>query len=210
MTATVTKERFVRLDDLAVEAESPRQGSEKRLFTFDKSLESIEARGLQRHLRPYEAFRILIDAIKNPNSKYKSIKEDMLSSYGEWLSLAVITNKDRLTTYDDPSNLLFKDGEYLVRGKKLKHTGERTFTIPKGFEAGGFIPLEELPKDLATFLYSRPANRLPVEIRSNAGIYMPGEGILRPCGRGDDFVDFPVVFGGGFDYGASRGVRARK
>ncbi|MEK6861718.1 MAG: hypothetical protein AABY07_07145 [Nanoarchaeota archaeon] len=209
MTTAITKERFVRLDDLLIEAESPREGSSKRLFTFDKSLESINSRGFQRHLRSYEAFRILIDAIENPNSRYKSIKEDMLFLFGEWFSLAMILNKNKLTTYIDPSNLVYKDDEYLVRGPKLEHSGEKTFTIPKGYEAGGFIPLGELPRNLVIDLYSRTASRLPEEIRSNAGLYVPREGVLGPCGRGDNFGIFDVVGGICFN-GASRGVRVAR
>ena len=207
MTDTITAKRSVRLDDLAVEAESPRVGSEKRLFTFDKSLESIKARRFQRHLRSYEAFKMLINAIENPNSRYKSISDDMLSSYGEWFSLALIQNNGRLTTYDDPFNLVFKNDEYLVRGHKLIHSRERTFKIPREFRDGGYIELKKLPKGLVTLLYSRPANRLPVEIRNNSGLYLPQEGILRPCGRGYDFGDFDV---GGYYDRASRGVRVAK
>ncbi len=76
---------IIQLDNLIIEDKVS-----EYFYTYEESLESLRERGYQRHLRSDEAFRILIDGLKNPRSKYKKICDNMLSSCNEWLSLAFI------------------------------------------------------------------------------------------------------------------------
>ena len=213
-------ERSLTLDNLVIEEKSPRDsGNNKTLQTYDKSMESLRSRGFKRHLRPDEAFRILIDAIENkgkplinPSGKgkplIKSISEDMLSSYGEWLSLAMLRNGAELSCYLDPENLVWNGTSYVVNGA-LKHSGEHKFNI-KRIHSEKYVDLDKFPQDLVTFLYSRPYDKLPEVMRKEnrrSQLWLPGEGIIRPCGRGSSFDDFDVS---GYDSRASRGVRERR
>jgi len=204
----------VTLDNLVIEPLIPRQENNNKVAQyFNDSLSSLKQRGYSsysRHLRPDEEFGILIDAIENPNSRYKSISEDMLSGYGEWLSLAFLRQGDILHCYLDPENLVWNGSIYVIQNPPLRHSGERTFNTA-GVESEKWIDLNKFPDELVKFLYSRSFDQLPDVMKSGdkrAQLWIPKDGEIRPCGRGYDFYDFGVV-GGGY-YGASRGVRAQK
>ena len=210
---SATPSKIITLDNLIIEEKSPRGGKDKKLFTYDKSLEVLRQRNYQRHLRPDEAFRLLIDTLENPNSKYKQVSEDMLLSYGEWLSSAMLRkSKDKLTCYTDPENLIWDSSQYKVQGN-LKYSQEKTFTIDKDIPSQSWVDLNKFPNDLVEFLYSRPFDKLPKVMQKGnkrAQLWLPEEGIIRPVGRGYDYYDFCVdacYDGGG---GASRGVRERR
>ena len=199
------------LDNLVIEETSQRDSSNNKVLEhFNDSLSSLRSRNFTRHLRPDEAFRILIDALENPNSKYKSIKEDMLSNYGEWLSLAFLRKGDALHCYLDPENLVWSGSIYVLQNPPLRHSGESTFDI-KGIKSQERVDLKEFPAELVKLLYSRSFNQLPDIMKSGdkrSQLWIPKEDEIRPCGRGDDFDDF--IVGGNCDGRASRGVRARK
>ena len=199
-------EKPLTLDNLLIEEKSPRDNDNAKIFqSYDKSLESLRSRGFKRHLRPDEAFRILIDAIENKGKPLLS--EDMLSSYGEWLSMAMLRNKDQLSCYLDPENLVWNGTSYVVNGA-LKHSGEHKFNI-KRIHSEKYVDLDKFPQDLVTFLYSRPYDKLPEVMRKEnrrSQLWLPGEGIIRPCGHGS--IDSFSVFG--YYDRASRGVRERR
>ena len=69
-----------------------------------------------------------------------------------------------------------------------------------------------LPNELIQFLYSRSFDQLPNIMKPGgnrkAQIWLPQEGIIRPCGHGDSFDDFDVSAYYGIR--ASRGVRKRQ
>ena len=206
---------IITLDDLEIEPTSPRHNNDpskdKILYTFDKSLESLKQRGYERHLRPDEAFKIIIDALENPNSKYKQLSDDMLKSYREWFSLAAKrTSKTDLEFYLDPENLVWNGSKYTIQGSNIQCLSEtKTFTINKGIPSQTYVDLNQFPNDIIEFLYSRKFNELPDIMKPGgdrkAQILLPQEGIIRPCGHGDSFDDFDVSA----YYGsrASRGVR---
>ena len=201
----------ISLDDLMIEQTSPRdQQNNKILYMFDKSLEALKQRGFQRHLRPSEAFKVIIDAIENPSSKYKPLKEDMLSSYGEWLSLALERTKpSELTFYLDPENLIWDGLKYIVQGQ-LRHSAKQSFPISRDIPSQEYVDLNKFPDELVEFLYSRKFNNLPKIMQSGdkrAQLWLPQKGIVRPCFHGG-FVDFGVD--SYFNNWASRGVRVAK
>ena len=201
------------LDNLVIEKLSPRdQNNRKKLFTYDQSLFDLRSRGYERHLRPDEAFRIIIDAIENPNSQYILLKQDMLFSYGEWFSLAVQrANQTELILYPDPKNLVWNDEKgYLMKGKSSDCSEAKTFTIDQNIPSQNWLDLNRFPNELVEFLCSRPFDRLPEIMKSGnnrSQLWLPQEGIIRPFGRGDDFYDFNL--GAYCNYWASRGVRLR-
>ena len=200
--------QYTTLKDLLVEQTSLRDtNNNKVLLSYDKSFQALQQRNFQRHLRPSEAFQILIDNIEQPQSSYKPLAQDMLASYGEWLSLAIKREQDKLICYLDPENLIWNGTTYEVQGS-LKHAGEHTFNINKKIKSQTYVDLNQFPPDLQVFLYSRPFDQLPEVMKTGtkrAQLYLPPENRIWPCGGG--FGDFDL--GGFCNSGASRGVRSR-
>jgi hypothetical protein len=181
--------------------------SDKTLSAFDKSLERLRKAGYQRHARPREAFGLVIDGLEGRlTGAAKQVGEDMLVSYGEWLSLAVRPVQGVLHCYFDPENLVGNGAVYAVQGSVLKHAGEQVFPI-KGLPLQSWVPLKDVAlvsPVLVETLWSRPYAKLPGEIQKNAKLYLPQEGVAWPVGRGY-FYGFDVV-GCSFNSRASRGV----
>lgn len=126
----------------------------------------------------------------------------MFDSYEEWLSLAMLRGPlDKLTLYLDPENLTWDQNKsaYKVQGRKLKHSGEQTFTINKGLSSNSYHTLDQFPQELIELLYSRKQDELPEDIKS-ASIWLPQKGILRPCGRNNFNVNT------NYNNRASRGI----
>jgi hypothetical protein len=207
----------IALDNLIIEETSPRTdgnpSKSKVLYTFNKSLEELDQKGFERHLRPQEAFRILIDAIENKASQYKALSNDMRSSYGEWLSLAMgRTSDSELVLYLDPKNLVWnsqKSPQYKIQGPALEHSQELKFKIPSDIKSGELIDLNRFPQDLVEALYSRPFNELPQVMQKGAErsqLWLPQKGIILPCSR-SSFGSFDVD--SDVSSRASRGVRSR-
>ncbi len=202
------------LNNLVIEETSPRdKNTNKLFFTYDKSLEAIRNRRFERHLRPSEEFQVLIETIENPKSQYKSIADDMLSSYGEWFSLAMEReDKTTLICYLDPENLVWNPQKniYEVQGH-LKRAEEHKFTIDEKIPSQKYVDLNRFHEDLQVFLYSKPFDQLPdimKEGSKRAQLYLPPEGVILPCGRCygvGGFFDVDAYYGSG----ASRGVRRR-
>ena len=203
-----------RLEDLEIEPTSPRdQNGNKIQYSFDQSRKALKQRGYERHLRPNETFRIIIDAIENPNSQYILLKQDMLFSYGEWFSLAVQrANQTELILYPDPKNLVWNDEKgYLMKGKSSDCSEAKTFTIDQNIPSQNWLDLNRFPNELVEFLCSRPFDRLPEIMKSGnnrSQLWLPQEGIIRPFGRGGDFVSFGLD--ANFNNWASRGVSERR
>src|SRR3989338_661979 len=78
-----------------------RKDQEKELFLFQDSLNSLRKRGYARHSRPNEAFSLLCSHLEGDLS-VKTVSKDMLSGYGEWLSLAMKYQNNLLHCYIDP------------------------------------------------------------------------------------------------------------
>src|SRR3989344_6246767 len=172
--------QYTTLKDLLVEQTSPKDtNNNKVLLSYDKSLQALQQRNFQRHLRPSEAFQILIESIENPQSPYKPLAQDMLASYGEWLSLAMKRTGNQLTCYLDPENLIWNGTTYEVQGS-LKHAGEHTFNINKKIKSQTYVDLNQFPPDLQVFLYSRPYDQLPDIMKAGhkrAQLWLPPEKI---------------------------------
>ena len=179
----------------------------KALLTYDKSLERLRKAGFDRHARPPEESFILIDHLEGRlPSNLETIAQDMLASYGEWLSAAVQRKGDSLIVSTDPQNLRWKKNKYIIDGKSLQCASQQEFNI-KGLPSNKYIDLKDVPEDLATFLYARPFDQLPPAMQTGdkrAQLYLPPEGIIRPVGRYGFNVRFIIGF---YDDGASRGVR---
>src|SRR3989338_3517432 len=86
--------------------------TEKALVTFDESLKLLRKAGYQRHLRPAEAFRFLAEGLEEKlTPEQKTVHDDMLTSHGEWMSLAMERQGDKLITYLDPEGLVWNRNE---------------------------------------------------------------------------------------------------
>ncbi|MDO8556136.1 MAG: hypothetical protein Q7R96_03110 [Nanoarchaeota archaeon] len=195
------------LDDMVVEEKSFAEDDDKVYYTFDESLSSLRERGYERHLRPDEAFSLMIDALKNASSKFKVLAEDM-SSGGEWLSLAMKREGTCLLCYVDPD--IFTQTPVHRKSKLYEPRStlvpSRVFSV-KGLPSNRLLDLEALPEDLVVFLYGRNCRDLPGDIQS-AQVSLPERGIVVPYGRGDYNAFYDVVPLNS-DGGYSRGMRLR-
>lgn len=176
----------------------------KGLLTFEQSLERLKQAGFQRHARPQEAFDLMIDGLEGKLSDdLQIINTDMRSSCCEWLSLAFERNGEVLTCYLDPVGLVWKGGKY--EQQNFNHSGGFIFNIG-GIPYGQWISLDKFRPDFVQFLYRRPFDQLPVEMRkgiNRAHVCLPIIGgdiypVVRD-GFGVDVYSYCVV--------ASRGVR---
>ena len=71
--------------------------TEKAVLTYDQSLEGLQQRGFERHPSPAEVFGLLADNLENKlTGSLKAVADDMLTSYGEWLDMAVERRGDVL------------------------------------------------------------------------------------------------------------------
>ena len=197
--------------DIAFEQPASRKpdAAEKELLTYDASLARLQKAGFQRHPRPHEAFGLLIGGLEGKlTAELGAVSDDMLSSYGEWLSMAFARKGKQFTCYTDPVGLVWDNKRSTYSKKRnFSHAGEQQFDI-SGKASGEFIDLKQFDEQLVRLLYGRLFSALPQEIQKGvkrAQIYLPPDGSIWPVGRGD-FSWYNVV---GYDYGgrASRGVR---
>ncbi len=176
-------------------------GGSKELFHYEKSLERLKQAGYERHLRPAEAFGLIIDSLEGKLSGQPAVvAQNMLESYGEWMSMAVKIENRVIHLYRDPVGLVWNGSDYAVNGT-LASTEERTFPLAKtvptkgrfkktkalALKAEEYNPLSEISKiapDFIEYLWSKPYAQLPSDIQKNGGFYLPPEGIIRPVGRG--------------------------
>ncbi len=188
-------EQSVSLDDLIIEAQSPRDKSgDKKLFNFGQSLQRLRDKGYSRHLRPAESIGVLIDSLKNKsNSKYKDLAKDMIECSGEWLSVAFKIDGDDLLVYLDPENLVWfcEKGIYVADGytEVLHHSGEFKFNISGIQDLDQGTDLKEFPTEFVELMYGRKFDDLPRQMRegeNKARVYLPLYTNLRPvslCNR---------------------------
>jgi len=193
--------------DLMIEERAYRkQGTEKAVLTYDKSLERLQGAGFERHLRPHEAFGLLIDGLEGKlTGQHQVIYGDMHSSYGEWLNLAIERKGDLLVAYFDLVGLQWNSSanKYDVQGR-LQYAQKKEYDVA-GKAADSWISLEQFPSNFIEDMYSRPFAVLPEQMKT-ALVLMPLEGSIWPVCRGY----YGFVIGNRVDDGASRGVHSAK
>ena len=188
----------------------PYKDENKELFYFNTGLAQLRKAGFQRYPRPAEAFSLIIDGLEGKlTGELADVQQNMLESYGEWLSLAVQRKGDTLIASVDPENLHrnTKKSRYELNGKTVHCTDQKEFTI-KNQPSQQWINLQALDQDLIQFLYGRTFDQLPQPLREGperAQLYLPPEGVVRPVARGN--LGWFGIDGCDHDYGAARGVR---
>ncbi len=198
----------VSYHNLEFEPVAPRKGNDKELLYFDKSLERLRTAGYERHPSPAEAFSLIIDGLEGKlTGSLAGVKDDMLSSYGEWLSLVFKREGNILHCYEDPENVIRTGNTYDCSGMTFRR--ETPFQI-KGLKSEDYIPIKTVNKKspaLVSYLWNKPFAQLPGEIQKNAGIWVPADGAAWPVGR-DNFSSGYYVNGYSCSIRASRGVRS--
>ncbi len=183
--------------------------NEKHLFTYDKSLERIKQKNSNaRHARPSEAFGLIIDCLENKvnDEKLLKVKEDMLESYGEWLSCAFERQGNTLIVYLDPEGILW-DGSRYAKNKDFKFADKKEFNIT-GINSREWNDLNKFSDELVKYLYGRIFSDLPTEIKTGhkrAQVYLPPDEKICPVARGI-YDNYCNVYAFGYDGRASRGV----
>lgn len=193
--------------DLIIEERAYRRDreTEKVLLTYNQSLARLRQAGFERHLRPQEAFGLLIDSLEGKLSEQEqAITNDMQANYGEFLSMAVERKGNTLVLYLDPENLVYQDGVYAVQGQ-LHYAEMREFDI-QGIPSSQYVDMSRLPTDCVEYIYTRPFSALPEKMREGtykAQVFLSSTGIW-PVGC----VGFDWFYVDGRDVRASRGVRS--
>lgn len=186
----------IDLDGIIVEVESPKDGSSSRNFYFNESLSHLKTRrGYDRHLRPDEIFRIIIECLENPSSKFENINNDFNSTY-QWLSayFQISSNGKELTVFLDPENIKWDNtrytGGYIIDGNngEIKCSSKHKFCLEKiikrflrGVEIKNIdlwkdVPLSlvnDVNPELVEFLYGKPYDILPTIIKKRGNIHLP-------------------------------------
>ncbi len=204
------KELIVKpaLTEIVFEPKVAYEGQHKKLYTFDASLRALRERGYERHPRPAEAFGLLCRGLEGRlQPEQQAVADDMVNSYGEWLSMAMMRKGNMLHCYLDPENLIWDGNKYVVQGEKLKHAGEEVYSIGS---LNGLIFIKEVNERnpaLVEKLWSRHYAILPKEIRQKTLLWLPRENGLWPVGC-DSYYDWYDI-NTYFNYGA-RGVVQQK
>lgn len=213
ITPSITKPRQY----LTFEPRSPKEENDKKLYTFDQSLARIKQAGYFRHPFSREVFLFIADGLEGKlTDEQKEMYDDMLNSYGEWVSAAMERQSDILAVYlnPNPDGLIWKPSQNQYAQNNFHYTQKKEFRIP-GKSSTTWINLEEFDDALINFLYGRSFARLPQKMREGgkrARLYLPSKGQIGFIGRvgpfslgGGDFND--KIFGSGTHiYRASRGV----
>ncbi len=197
------------LADIIFEEKAAYNEKEKRFYTFDASLRALRKRGYERHPRPAEALRLICNGLEGRlQPEQQAVADDMFSSWGEWLSMAMLREGNLLHCYLDPENLLWdeKAWKYVVQGRKLKHAGEEIYSVGS---LRWWVPIKdvnEMNPALVEKLWSRHYAVLPKEIKHKAYLFIPPANVLWPVGLGSCINKYNITT---YSYGGSRGVRQR-
>ncbi len=195
------------LADVVFEPKVVYEGKEKKLYTFDVSLRALRERGYERHPRPAEAFDLICRGLEGRlQPEQQAVVDDMMSCYGEWLSMAMMREGNLLHCYLDPENLMWNGNKYVAQGGKLQHAGEEVYSIGS---VNGYVPIKdvnEINPVLVEKLWSRHYAILPEEIKQKAWLFLLPENVLWPVAR-EDYCGFSIS--SYLDHWASRGVRQR-
>ncbi len=194
------------IDNTAIERTTGKEtNNEKKIYSYNESLERLRKYGYERHLRPNEAFKIIIDALEHPESNYKEIYKDMMSSFGEWLSLAIERDKDFLICYLDPEGIIFEDNNYNTTN--ISFADKIKIYIGDGIQSNDWVSLKEFPKDFTSFLLSKTFFDLPDKMKigeNEIRIYLPENGIWPVAYRHLDLAYNVIEYS---KHAASRGLR---
>ena len=194
--------------DLEWELKCPYENGEKKLFTYDASLERIKAiNSANRHPYPSEAFGLIIDGLEGKlSSDCLKVYNDMMTNYGEWFSMAFERKGNELHAYLDPENLKWDGSIYKVVGNKLKYSVKEVFDL-SGIDSEKWIGLNTFQGDFVKFMYGRKFEDLPGKMKEGnqrAQVYLPSENTIWPVGRGGYWFD---IVGCSYYVRASRWVR---
>ena len=181
--------------------------TEKKLFHYDQSLVRLRHDGFARHARSAEVFSLLCGGLEGKlTPKEKTIADDMLASYGEWISLALERTGNRLIAYVDPEGLVWEENQY-VKSSQFRSAEQHEFDIT-GKNSKKLIDIDLFDAEVVQFLYGRSFDDLPAAMRKGdhqARLYLPYDNTIWPVCRG--IIDYNYYAVGSFDtQRSSRGV----
>lgn len=179
----------------------------KQRFSFHDSLVRLQSAGYERHARPHEVFGLLSDGMRGllpRGSVWQKIYQDMISNYGEWLSIAFERQKNKLLVYVDPEDLVWNQINRCYEKGPLFHASYVSeFHLPTSSQVP--FNLRFFSHDFVHFLCKCPYQELPTCLREGMKsicVWVTSQGTPWPVGRGN--INF-VVGGPGYVW-ASRGI----
>ncbi len=189
-------------------------------YTYEQSLERLRELGYERHPRPWEFSKVIIDylegKLKNMDFALK-FENIYLTGHSRWLNAAAVVAYNQLTIYGDPIDI---EWDYSTK-RGYKFDGRyghsiRTFDLPPKEYKFSIIraDLSEVDKrmeGLIPFLFGREFEELPKELQDKGVI---GFSTLGPnpiyVRKHTDDGELYIGSGESFIKGASPGVRLRK
>ena len=190
---------------------------DKALFTFDESQVRLFQAGYERHPMIREAFALIcayLDDQKNKTNvlgpKLTKVAEDMIEGRGEFFCQAIETTQE-----EDMKQVIFYEHVIaLPQGQDGTYSGGGLDALPNpsafdisDLELGTTHHYRHIYQKhglLVQYTHSREFNDLPVQIKQDAGIWLPPPETIWPVG----YYKYGVV--GLRPHSASRGVRERK
>ncbi len=154
------------------------------VLSYDAALSSIRKFGFERFLRPAEYVALLLECKKNLRSEKKALVELMNDHTGEWLSCAIQKDKDELTVYLDPENLVLSGKKYMINGKNLVFKEKYVFDIDD-LPSKQLIHLDKLPKEFIQLMYGVNYEELPHDLKCRS-IKLNEDGVISPVSTGGD------------------------
>lgn len=172
---------------------------------FDEGLKSLRKEGYERHILTWEYSQIIISHYEcKLSEKFDSVVKNIIHSFGEWFSMALRREGNRLYCFVNPENIGWN------RYTKTYNTGDDfnssyvEILDVTGIPSEEWVNLEHFNDDFVKFFTTRKFKDLPAEMQN--GVYLPPEGMLWPVGRSDG-GDFSIC--GYVHDRVSRGVKEK-
>lgn len=209
-SAPKNKPELIKYGDLEIERYLPKASNGYVTgMSYDKSLERIKNAGLDRHLRPQEAFGIIIDKLEEKITEdFIDDTDIFLTGAEEWLSLAFERKDNQLICYLDPTGLVLNENTHKYEKINFTYSQANCFYI-YGIPSNTRLKLNNFNQHLIKFIFGKPYKDLPKIIQETANILLPPDEFMLPINRGGPLGYDLRGYIYGY-WGVSRGVRHAK
>ena len=175
-------------DDIEIEPRAARTLAQSREIkhpmSYNVSLKRLKKAGYERHASPSEALSLIYGGVEGKLSeRLETIYKDMMWNCGEWLSMAMERDGDKLIAYLHPEDL--PESGLTGDSNGFGYADKREFNI-KGLESEKWMRIREMEDFFIRTVYGREYRDLPYIVRNGsalidaAQIMLPPDGCLLP------------------------------